>query len=253
MDLRERGSDRDGFGPKRHPWEVVRSRFFLSVLADHGALDAPGAWLDVGAGDAWVGGKLLSRLPPDSTVLGWDINYDGKDLSSLDLPAGMCLTASRPSERFDGVVLLDVIEHVADDRAFVDDVIGELTAPGGWVLVSVPAWPRLFSDHDRFLRHYRRYLPSQCRRLLSDGGVDVVASGGVFHSLLGVRALQVSRQRLTHRSVDGGGVGTWDKGPAATALVTSALTAEVWLSRWAAGRNLQFPGLSFWVLGRRAR
>ena len=49
--------------------------------------------------------------------------------------------------------MLDVIEHVEDDRGFVDATVGDLLSEGGIVLVSVPAYDALFSSHDRALRH----------------------------------------------------------------------------------------------------
>ncbi len=57
--------------------------------------------------------------------------------------------------------MLDVIEHVEDDVGFVRDVVDGSLAPGGWVLVSVPAYQSLFSSHDRALKHFRRYAPGR--------------------------------------------------------------------------------------------
>ena len=249
MDLRERRGD-DG---ARHPWEVVRSRFFLEVLARHGALEAGADWLDVGAGDAWMGEQLRRRLPASATVVGWDINYRNDDLDRRVEPPGIHLTATRPAGPFGGLLLLDVIEHVSDDRAFVDGIVADLAEPGGWVLVSVPAHPALFSDHDRFLQHYRRYRPSQCLDLLEGAGVEVLASGGVFHALLCVRVLQVAAQRIFDRPGATDGVGTWGGGPAVTAVVTGALNLDGRVSLLLASRGRNLPGLSYWALGRRAR
>jgi SAM-dependent methyltransferase len=249
MDLRERRRGEHA----RHPWEVARSRFFLEVLARQGAYDRAADWLDVGAGDAWLGGELQRRLPEGSTVVGWDINYDAEDLASRSLPPGMRLTAQRPLGPFGGVLLLDVMEHVREDREFVAGIVDELVEPGGWVLVSVPAHPLLFSDHDRFLHHFRRYRPSQCRAVLEGAGVEILACGGVFHTLLAVRALQVAMGRLLPRGRPAGGVGGWTAGPTITAVVTGVLDLDTRVSLRAAERGRQLPALSYWVLGRRAR
>ena len=50
------------------------------------------------------------------------------------------------------------------DEAFLADVIVPAMAPGAVALLSVPAHPRLFSDHDRMLEHARRYRPRAFRR-----------------------------------------------------------------------------------------
>lgn len=246
MDLRER----HGGGHLRHPWEVVRSRFFLDVLARNGALDRGADWLDVGAGDAWTANSSGGRLPAPATVVGWDINYRSDDLDRRVEPSGLHLTATRPSGPFGGVLLLDVIEHVNNDRTFVGDIVGDLAEHGSWILVSVPAHPSLFSNHDYFLHHYRRYRPRQCLEVLEGADVEVLASGGVFHALLGVRALQVAGQRVVGRPVPAGGIGAWSAGPAVTTVVTAALSVDTRISLLLASHGRYLPGLSYWVLGR---
>lgn len=58
--------------------------------------------------------------------------------------------------RFDVVLLFDVLEHIADESAFLDSVRFHL-APSGAFLVNVPAHPFLFSRYDRAAGHCRRY------------------------------------------------------------------------------------------------
>lgn len=248
MDLSERGRQT----ATRHPWEVARSRFFLGLLSRFGALEGTTQWLDVGAGDAWLGDQLRDALSPRARVVCWDINYATDDLASSQPGAGVELTAERPVDRFDGVLLLDVIEHVADDQGFVADIVGNLMSVGGWVLASVPAYPILFSDHDRRLRHFRRYRPRQFGLMLQGAGLEMLARGGVFHSLAAVRTAEVVRERATGRPASPGGVGDWQHSRPITALVTSALTAEVRLSMALGMRGRGLPGLSCWFLGRRA-
>lgn len=247
MDLIER----DGQTGRRHPWEVARSRFFLSLLRRQGALEHPSRWLDVGAGDGWLGAELRSRLPPASRVVCWDVNYTPDDLASGPGP-GVELTDRRPDMSFDGALLLDVIEHVEADGDFLREVV-ELVEPGGWVLVSVPAHPFLFSAHDRALRHHRRYVPRRCADLVQRSGVDILAAGGLFHSLMAVRGAQVARERMASRPAPSVGVGRWQHGRLLTGALTAALAAETRLSMALGMRGLGPPGLSYWALGKRRR
>lgn len=59
--------------------------------------------------------------------------------------------------RFDSVLYINVLEHVEDDVAELRMVYESLN-PGGYLLVFVPALPWLYSDLDRQVGHFRRYL-----------------------------------------------------------------------------------------------
>lgn len=77
-----------------------------------------------------------------------------------------------PTAYFDLVVCLDVLEHVEDDSRALEELF-RVTRPGGRLIVSVPAYPRLWSGHDVAAGHQRRYTR---RHLL------VVASAGGWHA-----------------------------------------------------------------------
>ncbi len=118
----------------------------------------------------------------------WDVHYGDAELATAAPDtAGIELTATRPRAGSRASLMLDVIEHVEDDVAFVTEVVRASLADTGWVLVSVPAYQSLFSDHDRALKHFRRYSPAALRRTLESAGLNVMARGGLFHALLPVR------------------------------------------------------------------
>ena len=88
------------------------------------------------------------------------LDRPGRELVEVDL------TKPLPPEEiggYDAVLALDVIEHLDDDRAAVGR-LGELARPGGYVVVSVPARPDLFSEFDTIQGHRRRYLPETLER-----------------------------------------------------------------------------------------
>ena len=248
MDLAERRPEHG----QRHPWETARATFYLRLLDRLGVLGTTRRWLDAGAGDAWFTAQLAAVLPEGREVVGWDPYYTPEDLQA-PTGEGFVLTAERPQERFDGILLLDVIEHVEDDRGFVRSLVEESLATGGWVLVGVPAYQSLFSAHDRALRHYRRYSPAELRRALEDAGLRIETRGGLFHLLLPARAAMTMRERRGRQSVSEEGVGAWDGGPRRTRAIVAALELEGRLSLAWAGRRLPpVPGLSTWAFCRRA-
>jgi hypothetical protein len=54
------------------------------------------------------------------------------------------------------VALLDVLEHQEDDREFLRSLVSKMR-PGSTLLLTVPALPKLWSQWDVALGHYRRY------------------------------------------------------------------------------------------------
>lgn len=236
----------------RHPWEVVRAQFFADVLRS--PLSGSGAsLLDVGAGDGWFALRLAaehSRL----RVTCFDPGYEGVAGHVLSRHERVDYVASRPEGPFDVVTLLDVLEHVADDTSLLAELFGVLR-PGGHLLISVPAWPGLFSRHDVALKHERRYTPRQLQRLLEQAGFTVLRRGGLFHSLLVVRWSSVAMERRrVGQDADDAQTGhqlNWRGGPLSGRLVHAALRTETRFSELAAAAGLQIPGLSCWALCRR--
>ncbi|NUN14666.1 MAG: class I SAM-dependent methyltransferase [Myxococcales bacterium] len=67
---------------------------------------------------------------------------------------------------FDLVMALDVLEHLDDDRAGLAEIT-RVIRPGGFVLLTVPAHPFLWSEHDVALHHKRRYTYSTFAELIA--------------------------------------------------------------------------------------
>jgi SAM-dependent methyltransferase len=247
-----------GTDHRRHPWEVARAAFFARVLADAGLLAAPRAVLDVGAGDGYLARGLLARMAPGSEVACLDAHYTDDDLRRLAQPPapGLSFVREAPARRYDVILMLDVIEHVPDDRAFLREFVSRSLAPGGVVLVSVPAWQSLFSTHDTALRHFRRYSPAQCRALLTDEGLVAIRGGGLFHSLLLPRAVSVARETLLRRlgrePAVPSDLGDWRGGRVVSTVLEGALAADNAVSHALAKVGVQAPGLSVWALCRQA-
>lgn len=68
--------------------------------------------------------------------------------------------------QFDGVVLINVLEHIEDDREALREIF-RLLKPGGRLILWVPAFAALYSDFDRRVGHHRRYRKSALRTELT--------------------------------------------------------------------------------------
>jgi len=230
----------------RHPWELARLSLFSRVLLRSGfGLHSRSGLLDVGAGDAWFAASLRSRLPLSGPAVCWDTGYSASVQESLSAQHPELAFASRqPDGRFDIVLLLDVLEHIEKDAEFLQRIVARNLSSEGYLLISVPAWPQVFSGHDVRLKHYRRYEPTACRRLVTESGLRIIRSGGAFHSLLLVRAAQKllrSKRPTAH-------VGMWKGGPILTSILTKALAADGIFSVAASDIRMEVPGLSWWAL-----
>ena len=122
-----------------------------------------------------------------------------------------------------------MLEHVDDDRQLLGTLVRENLTAGGHALISVPAWPLLFSSHDVRLRHERRYTPAAARMLIRGAGLEIIRSAGLFHSSDLPRAVQVAREHLTGRSEPPADVGQWHASAVVTALVRGSLE---WTHAW---------------------
>jgi SAM-dependent methyltransferase len=75
-------------------------------------------------------------------------------------------------EKFDAIVLMNVLEHIHDDRAVLAQLQKHL-APGGRIVVLVPAGQWAFGANDDRLGHYRRYDKGYSHRLFTGLGLQL--------------------------------------------------------------------------------
>ena len=98
---------------------------------------------------------------------------------------GIELLTSTPHDEatFDLILGMDVLEHVDDDVAILSEWLPVL-APNGVVLLTVPAFQCLWSGHDEFLEHRRRYTRTQLDKVARQCGLQRVKSHYAFSYLV---------------------------------------------------------------------
>ncbi len=212
----------------RHPWEICRRNFFTGIVAETVRGGAKTKILDVGAGDGWVSQGLSDAIPIGDKIICWDINYTPQDLDqySMGAASGLNYVCERPQGKFDLILMLDVLEHMETDSKFLDQLVSGNLDADGFIVISVPAWPALFSAHDRALGHFRRYTPGGARALITGQGLRILRSGGLFHSLILPRAMQRAREKWAPKGPGKSGVGGWNGGTLATNVIVAALSAD---------------------------
>ncbi len=97
----------------------------------------------------------------------------------------------------DTVIALDVLEHLPEEKAFLERCRG-LLRPGGKLIVKVPAQSALFGPMDAASGHYRRYDPEGLSSLMTGHGFQVVRQG--FMNRIGALVYRRRRRRATNFS-----------------------------------------------------
>jgi hypothetical protein len=243
----------------RHPWETARFEVIDRLIRRHLNLASGSIVMDIGCGDTFVVESLAARYD-GAQFFAVDTAFTGELLehyrarlnnpriqmsSSLD---GMSPPPSRPASL---VLLMDVIEHIEDDTGFLNGLRARPYIDGNTrLLITVPAYQSLFSSHDSFLGHYRRYSNGSLRRLIERSGFKVLDIGYFFGSLLPVRILQVIKERLFGLKPDQptSGIVTWTGGDAAATLFSGALLLDARVSMAIARSGLRLPGLSNYAI-----
>lgn len=91
----------------------------------------------------------------------------------MDLSAPGAGKSIRP-EKPDTIISLNVLEHIERDRDVMHEFF-EALIPGGHAIILVPAHPRLYTDCDRTLGHFRRYTPEELSSKLRESGFHIVS------------------------------------------------------------------------------
>jgi SAM-dependent methyltransferase len=137
--------------------------------------------------------------------------------------------------------MFDVLEHIENDRSYLVGLRSKATQKHR-LLVSVPACPFLYCEHDRILHHYRRYTAKTLRSTLEGSGYHVIHMSYfmffLFPLVLFARAKDKLMSMFGHKStsIDVGDV------PAILSMpFASTLRLEALLSR-----KIRFP-IGLWL------
>lgn len=192
-----------------HFWYQWRQRALLLRLAEAKIdLSTKLNVLDLGCGSGLVRQQLEQST--HWTIDGADLDYQALR-SNPDLK-GKCYLydiASRDSslqEKYDVILLFDVLEHIEDTRSFLANVSFHLK-PGGHLLINVPAYQTLFSEYDKAVGHVMRYNKNLLKALLTDEGYIIATAsywGACLVPLLVIRKMMLVLSKAKHKVIKRG-------------------------------------------------
>ena len=133
--------------------------------------------IDIGCSSGFMIKSLRARFPK-ATIIGADyirgalerLAESLPDIPFLQLDLTQC---PLPDEIADAVVLLNVLEHIEDDRAAIRHLF-RILRPGAFAVIEVPAGPHLYDIYDKQLMHVRRYSMPELLRKLEFAGFRLV-------------------------------------------------------------------------------
>jgi hypothetical protein len=126
--------------------------------------------IDIGAGSALFSKKLLQNQVIASAVA-VDIGYSNYQEELRD---GVVFRRNSDYRGYSHFLLTDVLEHIEDDYAFLKQIVDK-SDPSSAFLITVPAFMSLWSGHDVYLKHFRRYSKKGLTHLIVDSGLRVVS------------------------------------------------------------------------------
>ena len=222
VDLREADL---GVEATAHWYYRSKARLVRMLLADD-TRDG-GHLIDVGAGSGFFSEYLLANTSLGSAEC-IDPNYPrlkaarvaGKEVLFRREPTGVAPRI---------ILMMDVIEHVDDPVALLRRY-ARAAEPSTAVLVTVPAYDWLWSGHDEFLGHRRRYTRRLLTEQLEQAGFSVDRCGYFFLSLLPV----VAMVRLLRNRSDGPARSDMTRAPTLLGAILEAVL----------GRELRWVGLN---------
>jgi SAM-dependent methyltransferase len=188
----------------RHWWYRGRRKVLEGVVTGLG-LPRPARILDAGCGS----GRNMVDLARHGTVTGLELSETSvclaRERNAGEVIEGSVLEMPFEPDSFDLAVSLDVIEHL-EEHLDALRALRRVVAPGGALLVTVPAYGWLWSGHDEINHHFRRYTRRSLQDVAQQAGWEQVRTT-YFNSLLlpvaiCLRALDRLSRKTTESSLD---------------------------------------------------
>ena len=219
----------------RHPWEISRASRIIKEISPKKNMYI----LDIGCGDGYFDEQLAKKYPY-AHIYAIDIKLDHprkeKNITYINSYDDI------PTIPFDYILLMDILEHIKDDQTFLQDVVKRLSRTGK-IIITVPAFMKLYSAHDKEVKHYRRYEHHSLKNVIKASGLKEEKWSYFYISLIAARML--TKQKTLNmkgcHSISGWQHGRYNP---LTILFSGILNADYTMLLFLSKYGLNLPGLS---------
>ncbi len=240
---------------RRHPWEEARIQVIANKLKKETAAISKKEILvlDIGCGDAYVAYRL-SLIFPRFRFLCVDTAFTPELRETLknqisekiSLFATLDEALLQHKDKVDFVFLFDVIEHIDKDVEFLKMVHSNpLLSNDTKMFITVPAFQALFSNHDVFLKHYRRHTLVTLDKTIQSAGFKKIKDGYFFTILLIPRIIQKLVEKKTSEVK---GIGDYAGSSIKTFVIKNVLLIDYHFFNLFTSLGIKNPGLSCFTI-----
>jgi ubiquinone/menaquinone biosynthesis C-methylase UbiE len=165
--------------------ETAGSNHFIDQASRHHVLEQLRKYvrgntpviLEVGCSSGFMLRLIRDHLT-DALVMGSDVVHGpleklAENLPNVPLFRFDLIHCPLPDNSVDAVVMLNVLEHIENDMAAIQQVY-RILKPGGIAVIEVPAGPNLYDVYDKLLRHFRRYTLTGLCELVKKANFKIV-------------------------------------------------------------------------------
>lgn len=163
--------------PIKHWYYSHKFRAIHNLIRDE--ISAANLLVDVGAGSALFSLEL-TKTSPKLKVIAVDVGYEFPEI--VDAENRIKYVQDGQGVSAEIYLFNDVLEHVPNDVEMLSEYVASAPVNSKFV-ITVPAFMSLWSGHDVFLKHFRRYKRPEINQVIQLSGLEVLQSQYLYAPL----------------------------------------------------------------------
>ena len=227
----------------QHPWKLSRGTCVLNYLRYKDFHNIA----DIGVNDMYY--TKRAKTFADGKIYAVDVFFSENGEIRDDI---ICVNNidKLPDNELDCIIMMDVLEHIENDKTFFDIAVDKLknNGGGGVILITVPAWQFLFSAHDVNLQHLRRYSRKQLMSLINHNDINIEKCHYFYTSLFLARLiLSKNKDKFSGNEIGW----NYSEKNVITIIIKTILDIDFWINKILDKIGIHLPGLSLFAVCRR--